>query len=231
MKKEIVVLFNFTFAMLKQLCDSMLLLLDRDIAEHTDRGFTPAKREAFVNQLNAFIAIPTDNMLDGMKQTATQNKDKARAALEIAMRSIINMVEIVFKEFPGKQVEFGNFDLTRQTDEQLVRNGKDMTDAAKKYLTDLAAEGLTIAKITALETLRTAFDASIDLQRKSITDRNSVTESRRIEANKLYLILMDHSKRGKAIFADVSQAKYNDYIIYNTASGTDETPQEPPVNP
>lgn len=113
----------------------------------------------------------------------------------------------------------------------LVRNGKDMTDAAKKYLIDLAANGLTTAKITALENLSTTFDASIDLQRKSITDRNSVTEMRRIAANKLHLILMDHSIRGKAIFADVSQAKYNDYIIYNTTSGTDETPPEPPLNP
>ena len=231
MKKEIVVLFKFSFAKLKQLCDNTLLLIDRDIAEFTDRGFTAAKRTAFVNQINAFLAVPADEIFDGIKQTATQNKDIARNALEIAMRSIINMVEIVFKDFPGKQREFGDFDLSRQTDEELVRNGKNMKDAATKYLTNLATDGLTAAKITALETLRSAFDTAIDLQKKSVTDRNSITEVRRTEANKLFLILMEHSNRGKAIFADVSQAKYSDYVIYDTPSGTDETPPEQPVTP
>ena len=231
MKKEIVVLFKFSFAKLKQLCDNTLLLIDRDIAEFTDRGFTAAKRTAFVNQINAFLAVPADEIFDGIKQTATQNKDIARNALEIAMRSIINMVEIVFKDFPGKQREFGDFDLSRQTDEELVRNGKNMKDAATKYLTNLATDGLTAAKITALETLRSAFDTAIDLQKKSVTDRNSITEVRRTEANKLFLILMEHSNRGKAIFADVSQAKYSDYVIYDTPSGTDETPPVPPVTP
>ena len=213
------------------MCDNTLLLIDRDIAEFTDRGFTAAKRTAFVNQINAFLAVPADEIFDGIKQTATQNKDIARNALEIAMRSIINMVEIVFKDFPGKQREFGDFDLSRQTDEELVRNGKNMKDAATKYLTNLATEGLTAAKITALETLRSAFDTAIDLQKKSVTDRNSITEVRRTEANKLFLILMEHSNRGKAIFADVSQAKYSDYVIYDTPSGTDETPPEQPVTP
>ena len=231
MKKEIVVLFKFSFAKLKQLCDNTLLLIDRDIAEFTDRGFTAAKRTAFVNQINAFLAVPADEIFDGIKQTATQNKDNARNALEIAMRSIINMVEIVFKDFPGKQREFGDFDLSRQTDEELVRNGKNMKDAATKYLTNLATEGLTAAKITALETLRSAFDTAIDLQKKSVTDRNYITEVRRTEANKLFLILMEHSNRGKAIFADVSQAKYSDYVIYDTPSGNDETPPVPPVTP
>ena len=229
MKKEIVVQFNFTFSKLKQLCDNMLQLLDRDLVEFTDRGFTPAKRAVFANQINAFVAIPSDEVFDGMKQTATQNKDNARLALEIAMRSIVNMAQSVFKNFPGKQAEFGNFEISRQKDDELVRNAKLMKDAATKYLTELTAEGLTAAKITALETLRTTFDTTIDLQNKAVTDRNEVTEQRRIEANKLYEILMDHSNRGKSIFADVSQAKYSEYVIYDTLSGTNEDIPEMPV--
>lgn len=229
MKKEITTLFRFPFSKLKQLCDNMLQLLDRDLVEFTDRGFTPAKRAVFANQINAFVAIPSDEVFDGMKQTATQNKDNARLALEIAMRSIVNMAQSVFKNFPGKQAEFGNFEISRQKDDELVRNAKLMKDAATKYLTELTAEGLTAAKITALETLRTTFDTAIDLQNKAVTDRNEVTEQRRIEANKLYEILMDHSNRGKSIFADVSQAKYSEYVIYDTLSGTNEDIPEMPA--
>jgi len=65
------------------------------------------------------------------------------------------------------------------------------------------------------------------VQKKAITDRNSVTERRRIEANKLYEMLMDNSERGKSIFAEVSQAKYSDYVVYNTKSGTNEENENP----
>ncbi len=222
MKKEVISLFNFTFAKLKQLCDNMLNLIDRDIVEFTDRGFTPAKRAAFVAQINTFVDIPSDETLDGIKQTATQNKDNARTELEVAMRGIISRVQIVFKNFPGKQIEFGEFEISRLKDDELVRTARLMKTAANKYLTDLAAEGLTATKITALDALTVTFDNTIDLQKKAITDRNSVTELRRTEANKLYEMLMDNSNRGKSIFADVSQAKYSDYIIYNTPSGENE---------
>lgn len=36
---------------------------------------------------------------------------------------------------------------------------------------------------------------------------------------------------GKNIFVNTDEAKYNDYVIYNTPSGTDETPSVPPVTP
>jgi hypothetical protein len=39
----------------------------------------------------------------------------------------------------------------------------------------------------------------------------------------LYLLLSKYSETGKDIWAEVSEAKYNDYVIYNTLSGGPET--------
>ena len=232
MKKEVVVLFNFTFAKLKQLCDNMIQLIDRDKIEFEDRGYNEEKKAAFAAQIETFVSIPSDETLDGIKQTTTQDKDLIRKELEIAMRGMISAVQLVFKNFPGKQVEFGEFEITRLKDNELVRNARLMKTAAAKYLGELAAEGINEAKISTLESLNIKFDKAIDVQKKAITDRNSVTERRRIEANKLYEMLMDNSERGKSIFADVSQAKYSDYVIYNTKSGSedeDETSDDPSV--
>ena len=232
MKKEVLVLFNFTFAKLKQLCDNMIQLIDRDKIEFEDRGYNEEKKAAFAAQIETFVSIPSDETLDGIKQTTTQDKDAIRKELEIAMRGMISAVQLVFKNFPGKQVEFGEFEITRLKDNELVRNARLMKTAAAKYLGELAAEGINEAKISTLESLNIKFDKAIDVQKKAITDRNSVTERRRIEANKLYEMLMDNSERGKSIFADVSQAKYSDYVIYNTKSGSedkDENPDNPSV--
>ena len=232
MKKEVVVLFNFTFAKLKQLCDNMLQLIDRDKIEFEDRGYNEEKKAAFAAQIETFVSIPSDETLDGIKQTTTQDKDAIRKELEIAMRGVISAVQLVFKNSPGKQVEFGEFEITRIKDNELVRNARLMETAAAKYLTELADEGINDTKISNLKELNSKFDKAIDVQKKAITDRNSVTERRRIEANKLYEMLMDNSERGKSIFADVSQAKYSDYVIYNTKSGSedeDENPDNPSV--
>ena len=219
MKKEIKTEFNFSFAKLKQLSDTMLQMIDRDATEFANRGFTDAKREAFATQITIFDDLPADAQLEGMKQTATQNKDDARMVLEIEMRTIINMVQIAFKNFPGKQAEFGAFDLTRQSDDELVRTAKALRNSATKYVLELGTEGLTTAKIATVESHRVTLDINIDLQQIAITQRNVCTENRRIEANKLYAILVENSIRGKSIFAEISQAKYSDYLIYNTSSG------------
>lgn len=225
MKAEIILKFNFTYGKLKQIADNMVQLIDRDIAEFTDRGFTPARRAELIAQINTFVSMPNDEQLDGQKQIATENKDLARQNLEVDMRKIINMVRVSFPNSSAHQQEFGNFDLSRQTDEELVRNANIMKISATNYLSTLSTEGLTTAKITQLGTLTQALDNAIDAQTQAINRRNVTTEKRRTEANKLFDMVSKYSEIGKAIFADVSYAKYNDYVIYNTATGTN--PDEP----
>ncbi len=41
-KEPILLKFRFTYGELKQKADVTLLLIDRDLAEFSDRGFTPA---------------------------------------------------------------------------------------------------------------------------------------------------------------------------------------------
>ncbi len=222
-KKDIIAPnFNFTFGHLKQLADSTLLLIDRDIAEFTDRGFTAAKRTQIVTALNNFANFPTDEQMNGLKITATAAKDAARVALEKQLRTIQLAGKQVFGANTGSFREFGNTDLSKQSDGELIRNAKMVSVTATKYLTNLAGEGITAAKITALDAARTALDTAIDLQTQAINNRDTSTEQRTILANTLYTLLAKYSETGKDIWVEVSEAKYNDYVIYNTASGGPE---------
>lgn len=231
MKSEINLNFHFTYGKLKQIADNMVQLIDRDIAEFTDRGYTPARRAELVAQINTFINTPSDEQLDGLKQVATENKSLARQNLEIEMRKVISIVKLSFPNSPAHQQEFGNFDLSHCTDEELVRNANIMKASATTYLSTLAAEGLTAAKISQLGTLAQTLDNAIDAQTQAINKRNITTEKRRTEANKLFDLISKYSETGKAIFADVSYAKYNDYVIYNTTTGESDTPAPTDTNP
>ena len=228
-KKEVKAKFSFSYAHLKQVADNTLQLLDRDIAEHTLRGFTVAKRLAFVKLINIFDAIPDDEQMVGIRESATKAKDDARAKLEKQMRTIFLMAKNVFSGDSGKYKEFGSADLTAQTDEEIVRTAKIMVSTATKYLTQLDDEGLTTAMITTLSNTKKELDDAIDTKIKAISSRDVTTENRIEAANNLYEMIVKYSDIGKDIFVEINEAKYNDYVIYDTPTGTKEEIIVPPV--
>lgn len=114
--------------------------------------------------------------------------------------------------------------ISQQSDAEIVRVGKIMSLTAQKYLSQLADEGLTAEKITNLIAQRNALDVAIDAQAQGISDRDVATESRVEALNKLYQLLTKYAGIGRDVFYETNEAKYNDYIIYDTPSGLPETP-------
>lgn len=217
--------YNFTDAKLKQLADALLLQIDRDIQDFNDRGFTPAKRSELKSLIEQFENLPSDEQLEGIKMTTTEEKNAVRVKIETALRSIFLMARLVFGENSGKYKEFGNTDLSRQSDEELNRNTAMLVVTSKKYLNDLAAEGLNLAKIDAIDQMKQVFDASIDAQRIAVAERDSGTQNRINMGNALYALMTKYCEIGKDIYYSTNEAKYNDYVIYNTSSG-EELPAE-----
>lgn len=229
MKKEQVTRdFKLADSVLKQKADELIGLIDRDITEFTDRGYNATKKTELTNALNTVDNFPNDEQLEAIKINLTEQKDAARNALEKTMRSIFNMAENVFGLYSAKYKEFGNAGISQQSDAEIVRVAKIMSGTAEKYLTQLADEGLTAEKITTLITQRDALDVAIDAQAKGISDRDVATESRIEALNKLYQLLTKYAGIGQDIFYETNEAKYNDYIIYDTPSGLPETlPTDP----
>lgn len=229
MKKDQVIRdFNLADSVLKQKADELIALIDRDIIEFTDRGYNAAKKAELMTVRNTVDNFPNDEQLEAIKINLTEQKDAARNTLEKTMRSIFNRAENVFGQGSAKYKEFGNAMISQQSDAEIVRVARIMSLTAEKYLTELSDEGLTSEKIATLIAQRNALDVAIDAQAQGISDRDVATESRVEALNKLYQLLTKYAGIGKDIFYEISEAKYNDYIIYDTPSGL---PEIPPVNP
>ncbi|WP_288244667.1 hypothetical protein [uncultured Chryseobacterium sp.] len=220
--------FNLADAVLKQKADELIALIDRDIVEFTDRGYNDTKRNELIAARNAVDSFPNDEQLEAVKMNLTEQKDAARNALEKTMRSIFNRAENVFGLYAAKYKEFGNAAISQQSDAEIVRTAKIMSATAQKYLTELSDEGLTSDKINTLIAQRDALDLAIDAQAQGISDRDVAAEGRIEALNRLYQLLSKYAGTGQDIFYETNEAKYNDYIIYDTPSGLPETP---PVNP
>ena len=221
--------YLFPDAVLKQKADEFINLLDRDIVEFTDRGYSPAKKTELIDARNAVEDFPSDEQLEAIKIDLTNQKDAARSALEKTMRTILNMAENTFGFGSAKHREFGASDVSRQPDAELVRNARIMFATAEKYLAELQNEGLTQEKIATLIAQRETLDLAIDAQAKGISDRDVATEDRIEVLNTLYSLLTKYAGIGQDIFFETDEAKYNDYIIYDTPSGLPEDQILPPA--
>jgi hypothetical protein len=89
-------------------------------------------------------------------------------------------------------------------------------------LDDLAEKGLTQQMLDDLETVIGEFDNALSMQEDAISSRDIATEERIEKANAIYAIVSKHCDTGKRIWVSSNQAKYNDYVIYDTPSGKPE---------
>lgn len=230
MKKEQVTRdFKLADSALKQKADELIALIDRDITEFKDRGYNADKKTELTAARTAVDNFPSDEQLESIKMNLTEQKDAARRALEKSMRSIFKMAENVFGLYSAKYKEFGSAGISQLSDAEVVRIAKMMSGTAEKYLPQLADEGLTSDKINTLITQREALDVAIDAQAKGISDRDLASEDRVEALNHLYQLLTKYAGTGQDIFYETNEAKYNDYIIYDTPSGLPETLPTNPV--
>ena len=65
----------------------------------------------------------------------------------------------------------------------------------------------------------------MDVAKKGVSVSVIATEKRVEELNALYALVIKYAGIGQDIFYEENEAKYNDYVIYDTPSGL------PPENP
>ena len=229
MKKQVVTrTYNLTDAVLKQKADEVFSLLERDEPDFIDRGYTASAKTAFADALATINSIISDETLEADKMLQTANKDTARRELEKSMRTIFNMAKNKYGAQSAKYRSFGPPDISDQPDAELARTYKVMVVSATENKDDLETEGLTSGKIETLTTQGETFDDALDAVAKGISDRDIATQSRVEAYNALYNLVIKYAGVGQDIYYEVDEAKYNDYVIYDTPSGLPEEPTPTP---
>ena len=223
MKKSMAIrLYNLTDAVLKQKADEFVTLLDRDQLEFAQRGYDAAAKTAFTEAVEVINTIISDETLEAEKMMLTEKKIAARSVLEKSMRTIFNMAANKFGNQSAQYRAFGSATISTQPEAELARTYKILVNAANKNLTELLTEGLTQAKITELNDQGIAYDIAVDKVAEGISNRDIATENRVEALNSLYKLVIKYAGIGQDIFYEINEAKYNDYVIYNTPSGLPE---------
>lgn len=199
----------------------------RDKTQFDDYGIKIAMINDLENQLNAFSERLTDVEALSDQTQITQNKDAKANEIRSAITAVMGRVELNFGFGSPKYKKFGTDTLSRQSDSDLLITAKRVVRVGTEFLAELSANGLTEAMLTAIDSLADEF-SDLMVQMKIEIGNRDIEQEDRVEAgNEIYKTLVKYTNAGQAIWNATDVAKFNDYVLYNTISGEEETPAPP----
>ena len=224
MKKKTVAIFSLLLSDFYTVMRSKVSFMQRDKVEFAKEGVTQAQLDAIGPMLKEYNDLPTDDELLGDEVIATQAKNKIKEQLHTKIEDVLNKVANKYGAESGYYRKFGIHSLSKLDGGKLLIGARRVLRVGKSMLTDLAEKGLTQAMLTDLETVTEEFDVALANQEDTASDRGIATDNRIEKANAIYTLVVKYCDVGKRIWVSTNEAKYNDYVIYDTPSGKPEEP-------
>jgi hypothetical protein len=206
--------YRMSDATLLRFGNDILMVLERDKDEFLKRGVDQARREALKNLVNLFCMTFPDELHKANSGILTESKKLAKAALITSLRTLFNAASNVYGARSDTLKQFGQANISRLKEEQLIRNAKGAVDTATVKLDDLRREGINEERLEEI-TLRTnEFDKSLDVQLSGKHKRKSATSERIDTGNTLFGELRKICNTGKDIWYETDAVKYKHYLMY-----------------
>ncbi len=219
-KNEVFRAYNFSDGKLITLTNEKIAFMRRDAAQFLDFGVTTIMVNQLETEVMQFSDTATDIELVSDQTDVTSNKDAIAANLADAIRDVMSRVVLVYPEHSPKYKKFGTETLSRQSDAQLMIVAARVFRVGTEMLSELAANGLTAAMLDSVKSLKQDLEHELVNMHLKIADRDIEQENRVEAGNAIYATLVKYTNTGQKIWASSNVAKYNDYVIYNTSSGS-----------
>ncbi len=220
MAKEIDALRDYKFedAALVQLADTYASIATRDLTDLAAYGITAATIAALETRRDDFSAFPQDTALLNAQEVATNTKNTQRDLTETSLRGVYVRAVNTYGDKDVLLGSFGPQQYSRMNDDEVVRQGRLVHQAATQQQAALAAQGVDAAFLLALAATIDALDQVIDAKNAAVRTRDNSTRDRVLLGNSLYGDILKISRAGKDYYYSRNEAKYNDYVL-EEASG------------
>lgn len=218
MKNEVTRSYSMSDGDMIQLAGQTHTLVVRDNALFVSYSYDATAIGKYKQQIDAFANFPTDTELLGDQEDATNAKTILRDKVLNNLRNMRERVKIVFEDGSGRYNKFGFAGISNSTDSDLLQTALRAVRCGHQYQTALNPVGVTVQYLDDLQLANTAFQDSLLAQATAISDRDIATEDRREMGNLLYAQTIRLADIGKIIWSNLDEAKYNDYVVYDSSS-------------
>ena len=205
--------FNFADEVLTMFASNLVVTMNRDSVEMLAKGVTAGDITALGAKGDELEVFPVDEIYRLDVTAAVEAKDAIRASLTLKIRDVVGMSTIKFGKDSTQTRKFRAGNLTAENDKSFLTTVRMVVLQATALLVDLTPLGLTQLKITEIDTLGQDFEDAMNAVFDAEEIRNDKTAERIGIANELYALVIKYCEIGKIIWQDVSESKYNDYVI------------------
>jgi hypothetical protein len=209
--------YSFSDATLIDEANEKQSFIQRDAIDFASYNVNASDITEFDTLINAFEVLPPDNVLEAEITTATQVKDGLKDEVLTMCRAVLTRAKIVFGTSSGKYKEMNEPSISQMEDKLLLVTSRNIALKAGQYLSDLASAGLTQSIIDDLVAKNQEFEEAIVAKKDTVAARDTAASNRIRKGNEIYALLVKYCEIGKTIYYTVDEAKYNDYIIYESS--------------
>jgi len=209
-------LYKFSDGTLIQLSDTIRAFLNRDMADLSGYAVSAGTLTALQALRTAFSSTSTDVTQVALVKDLTATKDATRDAAESALRTLKTKVQGKVGISPAKVESLGIGAISKETDSDLYLTGENAVAQATVLIPELSGTGVDAPYLATITAAMEAYRAALQAMRQGEANRELATEDRIIKGNALYTEIVRLCEFGKDRYYGSNEAKYNDYIIYET---------------
>lgn len=210
--------YNFSDGNLALFANTLVLAMTRDLTEFEAYGVTALKIGDLSDIIDEFQALPNDEIYLADYSYAIEQRDELRFNIENVIRSISVRAKSVFGTNSAKYRSLKPGNISQMSESEFLIEAKNIHNSALSNLVALTPEGITALYLTTLNTNIDSFETSLSTVADKKIIRDDASENKVLKGNELYSLVVKYCDYGKTIWNNVSPAKYNDYIIYNSTS-------------
>lgn len=205
--------FNTTIASLYLLGNRIISLLERDLLEFNKYGITESHINELRSNLEEFNNLPFDELYEQRQVLLSKEKKEKEETLKMVLRSLILKIEMAYEQSNILYLTISRTKLVKLSSSELCVHTKSILIIVEENLDMLSNFGVTTFEIDNLKTLSDELNI-LNIDREvAIYKRVSATNYRAIESNKIYKQISQYFYMGRKIWAEQSEALYNDYIL------------------
>ena len=210
--------YTFSDGELLLFVNNLSTSMTRDLSEFGSYGVSSLKIDNLIDLSDVFQALPSDDLMRTDLSYEVEQKNAKMNIVLGTMRSISARAKAVFGENSSKYRSMSPGNISQLTDSELLLAAGQVHDAAAANQAALDAEGVTVLYLSDFQTAIQDYEDALTAVGNKKMIRDDSTEERILKGNELYGYVVKYCDYGKAIWDGLSQAKYNDYIIYTGGS-------------
>lgn len=221
--------YSFTVAELIIKANIMKSLFRRDEQKFALLGVKAQDLMSYEQKIIELERLPSDLEMETFKMTATQSKRNLAGSLKADIKRLGFLAKLVYQADDLKLRPYFVETPSELTDMELSYHSDYLARTSKRNIADFVNVNLTEADCDEIIARQVAFKESFIDVNEQVVLRDSATENRWLVANEVYKQMAQYCEIGKFIWESVSEASYNDYVLYPNSSSSnsagDETPE------